>query len=41
MAEALKQTGGTLTTVDYDVDLLKEAKANIQKAGLGPYIKIH
>jgi predicted O-methyltransferase YrrM len=40
MAEALKKTGGMLTTVDYDVDLLKEAKANVQKAGVAPYIKI-
>ena len=40
MAEALKKTGGMLTTIDYDVDLLKEAKANVQKAGVAPYIKI-
>jgi len=40
MAEALKKNDGMLTTIDYDVDLLKEAKANIQNAGLTPYIKV-
>ena len=34
MAEALRHTGGKLTTIDYDEILIKEAKANFLKAGV-------
>jgi len=40
IAEALKTTGGRLTTIDYDLDLLREAKANFKKAGVSDYITI-
>jgi len=40
MAEALKKTGGTLTTIDYDLALLKEARVNFEKAGVTDRIKI-
>jgi len=40
IAEALKKTGGLLTTVEYDLDLLKEAKKNFEKAGVSDQIKI-
>ena len=40
MAEALKTIGGKLTTIDYDIDLLKEARANFKKAGVSDYIDI-
>ncbi len=34
MSEALKQTGGKLTTIEYDEILIKEAKHNFKKAGI-------
>lgn len=40
MAEALKKTDGMLTTIDYDIALLKEAKINFEKAGVSDRIKI-
>ena len=40
MAEALKITDGLLTTIDYDIALLKEAKTNFEKAGVSDRVKI-
>ena len=40
MAEALKRTNGILTTIDYDLALLKEARANFEKAGVSDRVKI-
>ncbi|MFH1223348.1 MAG: O-methyltransferase [Pseudomonadota bacterium] len=39
-AEALKITGGKLTTIDYDLDLLREAKVNFKRAGVTEHITI-
>lgn len=40
MAEALKRTDGMLTTIDYDLALLKEARVNFEKADVTDRIKI-
>ena len=40
MSEALKLTNGLLTTIDYDIALLKEAKTNFEKAGVSDRVKI-
>jgi len=40
MSEALKRTNGFLTTIDYDIALLDEARINFKKAGVSERIKI-
>lgn len=40
MSEALKKTNGFLTTIDYDIALLDEARMNFKKAGVSERIKI-
>jgi len=40
MAESLKLTGGSITTIDYDPRLITEAKENFKKAGVTEYIDL-
>jgi predicted O-methyltransferase YrrM len=40
MGLALRETGGRLTTIEYDPVRAKEAAANIQKAGLAPIVTV-
>ena len=40
MGLALRETGGRLTTIEYDPVRSKEAAANIQKAGLADIVKL-
>lgn len=40
MGLALRQTGGRLTTVEYDAARAKEAVANIRRAGLGDIVTV-
>ncbi|MCX6112894.1 MAG: O-methyltransferase [Proteobacteria bacterium] len=40
MAEALKHTGGKLTTIEYDEILIKEAKQNFKNAGVTDHIEL-
>ena len=40
MGMALRETGGRLTTIEYDAVRAREAAANIQKAGLADIVKL-
>lgn len=40
IAESLKETGGKLTTIDYDEILIKEARSNFDKAGVSNYVEM-
>lgn len=39
IAQALKETGGKLIAVEYNKELLGEAKQNVEKAGLSDYVE--
>jgi predicted O-methyltransferase YrrM len=36
----LRETGGTLTTIEYDAPRAREARANIERAGLGDIVTV-
>ena len=40
MAKALRDTGGKLTSIEWDVDYVERAKANINKAGFADIVEI-